>query len=69
MSINPENYQRNWKGELHCVRFEQGFMNTMLEEAGLSLFDMKYETETDGQSALYVCKPSLLAGSGMSDKR
>lgn len=51
---NPSGYQDDWKGPLHCVRFETGFFVRMLEEAGLMLDRYDHGTETDGQSGYYL---------------
>lgn len=51
---NPANYQRIWKGALHCVRFSRAFFLQMLAEAGLTLEKETHGTETDGQSAWMV---------------
>jgi SAM-dependent methyltransferase len=51
---NPEGYgPLDWRGPLHCVRFERRFFETMLADAGLQVQIYEYGRETDGQS-LYV---------------
>lgn len=51
---NPSDYQDDWKGPLHCVRFETGFFAKMIEEAGLLIDRYDHGTETDGQSGYYL---------------
>lgn len=55
MSINPENYRRQWIGPLHCVRYERSFFLDLITTAGFVVDQFDYETETDGQSGLYLC--------------
>lgn len=57
MSVNPENYRRNWQGALHCVRFEQHFFETLLTAPGFRIDRFDYGQETDGQSAFYLSLP------------
>lgn len=52
---NPANYKQEWKGALHCVRFEKEHFETLCRNAGLQTASHSYGTETDGQSA-YVLK-------------
>ena len=51
---NPSNYQDDWKGPLHCVRFEIGFFEKMIEAAGLVVDRYDHGTETDAQSGYYL---------------
>jgi SAM-dependent methyltransferase len=51
---NPSDYQDDWKGPLHCVRFEKGFFATMIEEAGFKIDRYDHGTETDAQSGYYL---------------
>ncbi len=51
---NPSDYQDDWKGPLHCVRFETRFFGKMIEEAGLVIDRYDHGTETDGQSGYYL---------------
>ncbi|WP_370248401.1 class I SAM-dependent methyltransferase [Nocardioides sp.] len=51
---NPTDYLKlEWKGALHCVRFERHFFERTLWDAGLAVEEFVYGRETDGQS-LYV---------------
>lgn len=56
MSINPLNYQRSWEGELHCVRYERRFFETLLAQHGFGIDHFVYGQETDGQSAFYITR-------------
>jgi SAM-dependent methyltransferase len=51
---NPADYQDDWKGPLHCVRFEKGFFVRMIEEAGFKIDRYDHGTETDAQSGYYL---------------
>ena len=51
---NPQGYRQEWKGPLHCVRFDKEFFASLLAEQGLVIEHFEYETETDGQSAVYA---------------
>lgn len=55
---NPDDYLTllhgaDWKGALHCVRFERHFLEGVFADAGLSVEEYVHGRETDGQS-LYV---------------
>lgn len=55
---NPEGYgPLEWRGPLHCVRFNRSTFEEWIAQAGLRVDDFSYGTETDGQSA-YVLRPS-----------
>ncbi len=56
VTINPEGYRARWEGPLHCVRYNRGFFESMALDSGLVVRRMDYETETDGQSALYLSR-------------
>jgi hypothetical protein len=48
---NPEGYgPLEWKGALHCVRFERGHFEDLVERAGLVVDRFVHGRETDGQS-------------------
>jgi ubiquinone/menaquinone biosynthesis C-methylase UbiE len=51
-TVNPPDYRAAWHGALHCVRFERGFFERLLQEHGFSVSGVTYATETDGQSAV-----------------
>jgi len=51
---NPSDYQREWKGALHCVRFALPFFTHLVEEADLRIDRIDHGTETDGQSAFVL---------------
>lgn len=53
---NPTDYRRlEWKGALHCVRFERRFFEATLHDAGLAVAEFVHGRETDGQS-MYVLR-------------
>ena len=54
---NPAGYgNMPWKGALHCVRFEAGFLAGLVRGAGLQITRRSHGTETDGQSAFLLQK-------------
>lgn len=60
---NPEGYLgREWKGALHCVRYEREFFEGLLDEAGFKLDDFDAHTWSDdtakehGQRGLYISR-------------
>lgn len=53
---NPGDYRKlDWKGALHCVRFDRRFFEATLWDAGLAVAEFVHGQETDGQS-LYVLR-------------
>jgi len=51
---NPPDYLKlQWKGPLHCVRFDRRFFESLVYDAGLSVDEFVHGRETDGQS-LYI---------------
>ncbi|MBI3448826.1 MAG: class I SAM-dependent methyltransferase [Acidobacteria bacterium] len=54
--VNPDNYRQQWKGPLHCVRYERGFFEALLRQFGFILDHFEHGTETNGQSGMYVSK-------------
>jgi hypothetical protein len=57
MSINPEGYRRpSWKGELHCVRYNNSFFENILAENGFKIKRFEYEKIVHGQSAIYLSR-------------
>lgn len=53
---NPEDYLKlEWKGPLHCVRFDRRFFESQLYDAGLAVDEFVHGRETDGQS-LYILR-------------
>ena len=58
VTINPPGYRRAWSGPLHCVRYQTGFLQSMVSESGLTIDRTEYATETDGQTAFYTVKKS-----------
>lgn len=57
MSENPQDYgPGQWRGALHCVRYDATFFRSLLAEYGFTVSKMDHGTETDGQSAFYLKK-------------
>lgn len=53
---NPTDYRKlEWKGALHCVRYDRRFFEATLYDAGLAVDEFVYGRETDGQS-MYVLR-------------
>jgi cyclopropane fatty-acyl-phospholipid synthase-like methyltransferase len=53
---NPQGYgPLNWKGRLHCTRFDREHFEGHVKGAGLAVDRFEYGQETDGQS-LYVLR-------------
>lgn len=53
---NPTDYRKlEWKGALHCVRYDRRFFESTVYDAGLSVDEFVYGRETDGQS-MYVLR-------------
>lgn len=55
-TVNPKDYRTDWRGALHCVRFDKTFFRQLAEEHGLFIEKFDYATETDGQSGVYLRK-------------
>ena len=48
---NPPEYRKlDWKGRLHCVRYDRAYFERMLWDCGLAVDEFVYGRETDGQS-------------------
>jgi len=56
MSENPVHYRMDWSGPLHCVRYNKAYFESLLVENDFGIDRFDYETETDGQSAIYASK-------------
>lgn len=57
---NPAGYgPLEWSGPLHCVRFNRGFFETMVTDAGLVVDSLDHGQETDGQSLYILSKPAI----------
>ena len=53
---NPTDYRKlEWKGALHCVRYDRVFLERTLYDAGLAVDEFVHGRETDGQS-MYVLR-------------
>lgn len=53
---NPDNYHREWKGALHCVRLNRQVFERIAREEGFQVQYFKYRHTNDGQSS-YVFTP------------
>lgn len=56
MTVNPTDYVMDWSGPLHCVRYNQAFMEQLFAEHGFSIDQCNYEVETNRQTAYYLTK-------------
>ncbi len=55
---NPTDFTPlNWRGPLHCVRYEISHWRAMVEEAGLTVLRQIPDFNRDGQTAFYLGKP------------
>ncbi|HEX8276672.1 MAG TPA: methyltransferase domain-containing protein [Longimicrobiaceae bacterium] len=54
VSENPDGYVQSWLGPLHCVRYQRGYLEGMLGDAGFETVRFVYGRETNGQSAVYA---------------
>ena len=55
---NPVGYgPLEWRGPLHCVRFDRQFFEGMVRDAGLEVGSLGHGTEADGQSLYILRKP------------
>jgi hypothetical protein len=51
---NPQDYLKlDWRGPLHCVRFDREFFESLMTAAALRVDRFEHGQETDGQS-MYV---------------
>ncbi len=56
---NPEGYMgREWKGALHCVRYNRDFFRGLLEENGFQLDRFAFD-KAEGQQGIYISRSSL----------
>jgi SAM-dependent methyltransferase len=56
MVINPDNYKKQWKGLLHCVRYNKLFFQSLLIDNGFKIDRFDFEKEEDEQSGFYLFK-------------
>lgn len=54
VEVNPPNYQMEWRGALHCVRYSRAFFERMLAERGLQVVRFEHGREANGQSGVYI---------------
>jgi ubiquinone/menaquinone biosynthesis C-methylase UbiE len=54
---NPVSYKMNWKGALHCVRYDKSFFTQLIALHGFQMTRFEYSQETDGQSGVYLLRP------------
>ena len=63
---NPEGYgPLEWKGALHCVRYDRSYFERLVREAGLSVVGFEHGQETDGQSWYLLARTEDVADVGM----
>ncbi len=48
---NPADYHRDWKGPLHCTRFNRGFFDAMVERSGLRIEEFLFHHHQGKQSS------------------
>jgi hypothetical protein len=49
---------REWKGALHCVRYNRDFFRGLLEENGFQLDRFAFD-KAEGQQGIYISRSSL----------
>jgi len=54
--VNPKDYRTDWKGALHCVRFDKKFFENLITEYGFQIDTFNYAKETDGQTGVYLTR-------------
>jgi len=54
ISINAEGSKKEWKGPLHCVRYDKDYFEELLTNEGFAVEAYESEMESDGQSAYYL---------------
>lgn len=54
VSINPAAGALAWQGPLHCVRYNRGFIEARIRNAGFTIAQVSAGAETDGQSGYYL---------------
>jgi len=54
VQVNPPNYHMEWRGALHCVRYDRAFFERLLAERGLRVERFEHAREANGQSGVYV---------------
>jgi len=54
VTVNPRETEMQWKGPLHCVRYEKNFFTKLLDESEFAIDRFVHGEETHGQSALYI---------------
>lgn len=64
VSENPPGYVQSWAGPLHCVRYERGFLESILVDGGFELVKFVPGKESDGQSAVYARRRSAEGSTG-----
>jgi SAM-dependent methyltransferase len=58
--VNPKDYRGgNWQSELHCVRYNLEYFNSLLSNSGFAVNKFDYAQETNGQSGFYVSKKTI----------
>ncbi|MCF7844978.1 MAG: class I SAM-dependent methyltransferase [Kiritimatiellales bacterium] len=59
MEENPKDYMQDWKGALHCVRYDKKYFEKLVGEFGFKIDKLKHGVETDGQSAVILNSVSM----------
>jgi cyclopropane fatty-acyl-phospholipid synthase-like methyltransferase len=60
VEINPKNYLMEWKGPLHCVRYEKSYFESIIKEYGFIIERFDYRKEEDWQSSYYLRKEKII---------
>ena len=68
-SENPVGYRMQWRGDLHCVRFERTYFEALLAAHGFGIARFEHGGETDGQSALYLSRVGVAAHEPRASQR
>ncbi len=55
-TINPEHYVRPSTGKQNIVRYEKGYLTSLIEESGFRVNRFDYGTEYDRQSGCYLSR-------------
>ena len=56
---NPENYNRQWSGRLHCVRINRHKFEDIVYQSGLEVDYFKHRHTNDGQSTYVLSQADM----------
>jgi len=56
MTVNPEKYKTQWRGPLHCVRYDKNYFETILRKHNFVITKFEYGIGEFGQSAYYLSR-------------